>query len=62
MIWVLAMSRLLQRAKGKNLFKEFGEIDIKRRGRRCEDWGGGVLLECDNYETYIRFLILHDYF
>lgn len=41
MIWVLAMSRLLQRAKGKNLFKEFGEIDIKRRGRRCEDWGGG---------------------
>lgn len=31
------MSRLLLMAKGKDLFKELGETDIKGHVRRCED-------------------------
>lgn len=29
--------QIVTKAKGKSLLKEFGEPDVKRHGKRCED-------------------------
>lgn len=43
MVCVLEMSRLLQTAKGKSLFKVRG--DRHGHGKRCEGRSGALLLE-----------------